>query len=388
MHFIKKRKIRAICLGVCLTVAAVLNMNRKVWAAEKVDMTQRGNLVLSLATEDSAQMGQDMSRIQEPIPVYAWKLADMLETGKYRFTGEFADLAPEGELTGESFKELTQEALSRIYGLEEGSGEETEEDAGFVIPEGEPGMTPDRRGSIRVTEDGSRTETEGFDDMDLGLYLVVTGNARSPKYEYSFNPMIVSLPWCESQYLGEGDNQAGSGDGTQGSDQWQYARTAVMKPARAPLYGNIKIIKSLTSYNAAQGDVTFVFDITAREGEEIVYSNVVSATFSSVGTQEILVEHIPAEALVTVTEIYSGANCEITAAEEGSKAVLAEMEDGSGEPVSFRFENAYNEEGKKGYGIENRFRYNTSLNPPAYEWSTNRPAMGTGDGGNEEGNRE
>ena len=81
-------------------------------------------------------------------------------------------------------------------------------------------------------------------------------------------------------------------------------------------------------------------------------------------------ENLPAEALVTVTEVYSGANCQVTASDEGPKAVIAgEMGEGT-EPVTFRFTNAYDEEAKSGYGVENRFRYDTEAE--TYVWTTDR----------------
>ena len=197
--------------------------------------------------------------------------------------------------------------------------------------------------------------------MDLGLYLIMVDRADSPKYTYTFSPVIVSLPWSVHQY-----------DETSQDDAWQYRREAFLKPAQAPRYGSIRIVKTLTEHNVSQGDVTFVFDVVARESAEpdakIVYSNVVSLTFSGTGTKEAVLEHIPAGAVVTVTEVYSGANCEVTLSDDGSKTVTAE-----GDPIAFAFENAYDEEAKNGYGVENRFRYDTERN--TYQWTTDRQDM-------------
>ena len=357
MH-LRKKRISVICMVVCMAVAAVLWSYPGVLAAGRVDMTQKGSLTLALATEDSDQMGQDMVRIEEPIQVYAWKLADMTEGGRYEFQGVFQALSIEDDSSQDGWKNLTQAAMELLFEMDE-KGQ----------PTGKPLTEPDYNGTVKVTEEGKQTETEGFENMELGLYFVLADNGKSPKYEYSFNPMIISLPWSEYQYAGGN-----------ASDTWQYAREATLKPARALRYGDIRIVKTLTSHNMAQGDVTFVFDVTAREGEEIVYSNVVSATFSAAGTQEILVSHIPAEVLVTVTEVYSGANCIVTVIDGESKAVLAAEEDGSTEPVSFRFENEYDEQANRGYGVENQFRYRVDQETgrSGYEWSTNRLDIGAG----------
>ncbi len=325
-----------------------------VRAAAQVDMQRKGELTLVLGA-DAAQMGQDMARIKgadgrAELTVHAWKLADMQETGRYEFTEAFRDLSMEAD-----WRETTQAALAVVYELDEDG-----------MPVGEPKTAATYDGSIHVTEDGTIEET-AFSGMDLGLYLILVDEAQSPKYEYTFTPMIVSLPWSEYQYVG--------GDA---SDVWQYEREAALKPAREQRYGSIRITKTLTEYNASQGDVTFVFDVVARESEEadseIVYSNVVSLTFSETGTKEVILEHIPAEAVVTVTEIYSGANCEVTVSDDGNKPVIADGEDGN--PITFSFENRYNEDRKSGYGVENRFRYDTEQN--TYQWTTDRPGIGDG----------
>ena len=350
----------------CLALAAVLCAYPTVRAAGQVDMQEKGQLTLTLAVDDSAQIGQDMALIKGAdgspdgeLAVHAWKLADMLETGNYKPTAPFAGLPLEengwSAIPGsqEGWKELSATALAAVYELDEDGK-----------PVGEPKTAADYDGKIHVTEDGTIQEA-AFSGMDLGLYLIVVDAAQSPRYEYTFTPLIVSLPWSEYQYVG--------GDAP---DTWQYQREAALKPAREPRYGSVRIRKTLTSYNATQGDVTFVFEIVARESDaedaKIVYSNVVSLTFSGTGTQEALLEHIPAGAVVTVTEVYSGANCQITVSDDQSKTVTADGEDAG--PITFSFENEYDEDAKSGYGIENRFRYDTESN--TYHWSTDRPEIG------------
>ena len=344
MHLIKKSW--GICLAICMTLTAVLCVYPRALAAQRVDTEKTGTLTLALGTEDSDQMAQDMARIGEPLRIHAWKLADMTEGGTYEFREAFRELAMEDS----DWKMLSELAFQLVYEPEENG----------AAP-GEPKIAPTFTASVEVTEDGKLTAAEEFSGMELGLYLVAVDPAKSPRYEYSFTPMVVSLPWSEYQYVG--------GDA---SDDWQYDRDVTLKPARIPRYGDVRILKTLTSYNASQGDVTFVFDVTAQDPEtgEIVYSNVVSATFSGVGTQEILLEHLPAQALVTVTEVYSGANCQTTASDEGAKAVIAQEAGEVAEPVTFRFTNTYNEEAKSGYGVENRFRYDTEAE--TYVWTTDR----------------
>ena len=78
----KKHKALAACIAICLALVSVPGAGRRIQAAERVDTAKTGSLLLSLGTEDSDQMAQDMLRIQEPLQVRLWKLADMGEAGK------------------------------------------------------------------------------------------------------------------------------------------------------------------------------------------------------------------------------------------------------------------------------------------------------------------
>lgn len=310
---------------ICLCLAIVLSVGSYVFAAGAVDTEQTGTLAFRLGAEDSAQMGEDMAGIGTPIPVQAWQIAEISGEGKYIATAEFSSLDLEN-----GWSTLTEDAVKIVYG--EGGLSET------------PIVEPAARGTVE----------EGLSGLPLGLYLVTMDTVESAEYEYTFSPMVVSLPW--SEYLVSGT----------GSDAWQYALEATLKPAMTPRYGDVRIVKTLTSYNASQGDVTFIFDVTAMDSEtgEVVYSNVVSAAFSQAGSQEILLTHIPAGSEVEVTEIYSGANCSLTVSDDEPQTVLAADE------VTFRFTNEYSGENRRGYGVENRFRYDAESD--TYVWTTDR----------------
>lgn len=363
----KRNRILAVFGMVSLLLTAILCNVPRAQAATKVDMTQKGTLSLELPGGD---MVQDMVRLKGSdgtangeLRVHAWKVADMQETGKYKLAEAFKSLGiaddqwSEMSVSEEGWRNLSEAAMKLLYDLDEKEN-----------PVGEPKIAATYDQVLHVVKDAGGNaiieEANTFTGMDLGLYLIVIDSAQSPQYTYTFTPMIVSLPWSQYQY-----------DGVSG-DTWEYERTVVLKPARELRYGSIEIVKELTEYNATKGDVTFVFDVGAKESAEpnaeIVYSNVVSLTFSAVGTQTARLDHIPAESVVTVTEVYTGANCELTEFERDSKVVIAEGEDGN--PITFSFKNEYDEDAKSGYGVENRFRYNTETN--TYQWTTDRPGMG------------
>ncbi|MGC4018054.1 MAG: DUF5979 domain-containing protein [Muricomes sp.] len=130
---------------------------------------------------------------------------------------------------------------------------------------------------------------------------------------------------------------------------------AGLKPGREPLYGDLRIRKTLASYDTSLKDVTFVFRIEGVRDGENVYSNVVSITHSAAGTKEALVKRIPAGAKVTVTEIYSGGSYELVSDPTQTAEILAEGMDGA--PATVDFTNDYNEKLVPGYGVTNHFDY-------------------------------
>ena len=91
MRTIKKSipwKNRILAAMSLLLLAAVLCNVSRAEAAEKVDMEQKGTLALYLPEDD---MVMDMALIKGAdaageLKVHAWKLADMLETGKYELS--------------------------------------------------------------------------------------------------------------------------------------------------------------------------------------------------------------------------------------------------------------------------------------------------------------
>ena len=86
-------------------------------------------------------------------------------------------------------------------------------------------------------------DTVKFENIELGLYLVMVDAVKSPYYFYSFSPYLVAVP---------GNDYYSSGD-----DSWIYELTekqAVgLKPAREPRLGDLVIRKNLTSLQCIGG---------------------------------------------------------------------------------------------------------------------------------------
>ena len=127
-------------------------------------------------------------------------------------------------------------------------------------------------------------------DPEQPVSVVTSGN-----YIYTFAPALIALPYTSPDV----DEQiATTADG-----EWNYDVTAHLKPERTERYGSIRIVKKLLNYMKGT-NATFVFTVTAVYRGETVLQKEVTITFdgSSERIQEILVDHIPVGAVVTVEE--------------------------------------------------------------------------------------
>lgn len=214
---------------------------------------------------------------------------------------------------------------------------------------------------ITTANNGSR--------LSSGLYLVVargqgveqyiteiqdeTGAMRlatvaySQHSKYTFAPELVSLPGKEASADGS-LNTANPGD-------WVYDMSITLKPEKDNRYGSLEIVKTLLSYETS-APATFVFSIEAEgynEKNELVnvYSDVVTMVFTESGVQSVLIDKLPAGAVVTVTEVYSGACYVLTTDDRQISVISADT------VASVSFTNGYNNSPNKGGGITNKFAF-------------------------------
>lgn len=181
-------------------------------------------------------------------------------------------------------------------------------------------------------------------NLSTGLYLVVAKEVQSSEYIYRFTPYLVSLPG--NDYQQEGD-----------SDEWKYEVEVSLKPSQENRYGDLEITKTLKSYNATLGGATFIFQVDA-EKDGIVFSDVVSLVFDQPGTKTVkLAERIPAGAVVTVKEVYSGASYEVTSDPEQTTTIVASDPDNPGSVASVAFTNDYDDRLNGGTSVVNHFLY-------------------------------
>lgn len=178
--------------------------------------------------------------------------------------------------------------------------------------------------------------------LSTGMYLVMAQSVDSVEYTYSFVPYLLSLP---------GNDYYSTGD-----DTWKYDLRVGLKPQQDNRLGRLVIEKTLTSYNATLGGASFIFQVEAVRAGEKVYSNVVSLVFDGPGTKSIELEGLPAGAMVTVKEVYTGASYQAVTDPVQTTVIVADGMEGA--PAGVSFENTYDEHLRGGTSVINRFLHN------------------------------
>lgn len=265
------------------------------------------------------------------IPVKLYRTASVAADGSYTALGAFKglDFSKVGSgTTAQMWSEMAQEADKMITA-------DTPVDA-----------------QVQIQEAAGRAQ-----GLATGMYLVSAGSVQTKEYIYDFIPYLLALP--NNYHTDTGD------------DTWVYDVATELKPEQQERFGSLIIDKTLTAYNATLGGADFVFQVEAVKNGNKVYSNVVSLSFDAPGTKSLQIDHLPAGAQVTVTEVYSGASYKATTDTEQTAAIIAEGEEG--DPVRVSFENEYDEHPNGGSSILNHFKYNGGA------WDVEQLKDGTGE---------
>lgn len=322
---------RVKILGACaLTLAVTLSglALPRAYAAKAVDVNKKcsiefnlQNSVYDAATENKdAEKAEDFAELNKlHVQVHLYRVADIKETGAYTETKGFEELKLDqisDKTTAEQWAEKAAKARELI----------------------EAGVEP--AAETAVTLENGKGKVSG---LATGMYLIVADEVKSPYFTYSFKESLISLPnnyWYNSQ-----------------SDDWIYNLTeknAVgLKPDREERKGDLVINKTLTSYNATVGGATFVFHVNVEKRDGTVTNNVYKMEFNGAGNDSLTISDLPAGAIVTVTEEYSGASYKLVSDNNQQTAIIAQEEEGN--PVSVSFTNEYDGGQNGGSGIVNRF---------------------------------
>lgn len=256
------------------------------------------------------------------IPVKLYRIASVAADGSYTALDAFKGL---------DFSKVNSEATAQMWS-------EMAQQAAKMVTADTPAAA-----QIQIQKAaGQEYATGRAQGLATGMYLVIAESVQSEEYTYDFIPYLLALP---NNYYA-----------TTGDDTWVYDVDTELKPEQQDRFGSLIIDKTLTSYNATLGGAEFVFQVEAVKNGNKVYSNVVSLSFDATGTKSVQIDHLPAGAQVTVTEVYSGASYQATTSTEQTVTIIAEGQEGS--PVRVSFENEYDEHPNGGNSILNHFKYN------------------------------
>ena len=212
-------------------------------------------------------------------------------------------------------------------------------------------------------DEDKATATADFSGLDHGLYLVVPhGNGEEPLvasgkyYKYAFLPSVVALPTkLSANYDEMGYLDPDATIKTSDAGSWSDKVTIALKVTEKPLYGSLKIVKKVTEF--AGSPFTCKFRIESTEDSPWVYQNTAAVTVSSADGGEVVIDQIPAGAIVTVEEVYAGAGYEFVSSDcDGKEFTIpsdAAVKAGEILPTA-TFTNKPNN-GTEGHGVQNKF---------------------------------
>lgn len=287
------------------------------------------------------------------VTVHLYKVADIDVSGKYTAFGFFDALDPALDFSDEAINSETSASTWNEMALQAAEAVRNAKDK-EVWDELEPGK--DKVEYSAKTENGKAE----FDDLGVGLYLVVADKVETANYEYTFAPYLVSLP----------DNPYSREENVESGDDWQYDVTMGLKVEQTPRYGTLEIVKARTSINGMPVTAsTCVFEINIETPKEETEQRIAAVDFTgTAGAGSTQVGKIPAGSKVTVEEIYAGAGYKQESGPDPAEVTII----ADGEPnavVKVNFTNATDNTTTGGYGIINTFEVkNTAEEGQEEDW--------------------
>lgn len=326
----KKVKIISACV---LTLAVTLSglVLPRAYGANAVDVNRKCSVEINLQNNvyGTGSNAADFSELEGlEIPVHLYKVADISETGAYKAATGFEVLE-----------------LDKINSTT--SAGEWEAKAAKAKDLIEKGVTPISEKQVTVENGTAKAE-----ELETGMYLMVAESVKSPYFTYSFKENLISLP-----------NNYYSFNVKNSSDEWIYDLTgnnAVgLKPNREERLGDLKINKTLTSYNATVGGATFVFHVEVKKLDGTIQTNVYKMEFAGTGSDSLTIPNLPAGAEVTVTEEYTGSSYKLVSGNDQKATIVAknDVTDSTEhvESASVSFVNEYDGGHNGGSGVVNNF---------------------------------
>lgn len=297
-----KRKVNPI-----ITLAALLAIfigcfgAYNLQAAERVDTTKSIRITAAIAEQDSSRFATDFTGV-ETINLY--KIAVMDETGQLSLADQFKDSGIDlSVIQSTSSVEQVIEAV--------------------VNPAKNVAETLAPTDVIAFDRADKATSASVDIERGAGIYLYIPEDAQDSRYKYEFTSYILFAP--TSDFIATGS----------GSDEWSYESRFNLKSTEEDRLGSLEIKKTLDTFNSSLGEAAFVYKVKAARDEKVVLDNVYTINFDRAGSISRVIEEIPADAEVTVTEVYKGSSYNIVGDSTKTTTIVAD------ETVAVEFENDY-----------------------------------------------
>ena len=178
-----------------------------------------------------------------------------------------------------------------------------------------------------------------------GLYLVLAPDTAGAEHMYSFSPAVVAIPNKASQVV-EGREVIMTSDDY---GAWLNEVSITLKHSEAPLYGSLRINKTVTNFSGEPA--TFVFHITGTTPAGTTYERYASVYYSGGESASTVVNHIPVGTKLKVTEEYTGARFALVTGDDEEKTIVADED----QMAHADFTNRQTSSGTGGHGIQNSF---------------------------------
>lgn len=347
LFVMKKRS--AVVLTLALTLVLSSLSLAKVYGAKAIELDAKASITVGLAESNTYEELK-----ANDIKVTFYQVATVNESGEYEGkvdtfdAGIISDQTTASEWSTMATEIAEDSKLSECYRVE------------------------------ATIQDGTDT-TASLETGKLGMYLMVVDPVETDEYTYEFSPALIAVPG-NNYYSYDANGNAVVAD--EANDAWQYDVSAVLKPEYKDLYGNLVINKTVDTFNTSLNGTSFVYKVTAYKDYsavdatlnggnadgKLVYSNVVTIDFSEAGTQQAVIEHIPAGAKVTVEEVYTGATYKATSSTTATTQIV---KDGNNDGVaSVAFTNTYDDTlTGNGTAVVNRFTYTPNDDEMTGSWT-------------------
>lgn len=286
-------------------------------AAERVDTTKTVKITAEVDVNDGSVFA---SKYEDKLYIRLYKIAALDETGK---------------LTG-----VTSEFSGAQIDLTVLDNNPTVEDVEDKIVYPALGVVENIDNYNEITIDRGQNENKGSATIDegAGLYLYVPQMTKDNRYYYYFTSYVIMVP--SSEYIVTGS----------GSDEWNYEATFKIKSRYEERHGGLRIVKNLDNYNVDLSAASFIYKVKATLDDKVIYDDVLKIEFdaiqpndtqpAAIGSREL---YFPAEAKVTVTEVYEGASYKVVGENKKEDIIIKPFDEEDEEPVEVVFENEYDD---------------------------------------------